>query len=63
MSKQYLKEMFSHLTECHAWSLQVVQVKNSSRNGISYICREVEIEPNDPNCLQDVSTFKLSACC
>lgn len=47
MSKQYLKEIFSHLTECHAWSLQVVQVKNSSRNGISYICREVEIEPND----------------
>lgn len=47
MSKQYLKVIFTHLTECHAWSLQVVQVKNSSRNGVSYICREVEIEPND----------------
>lgn len=47
MSKQYLKEIFSHLTESRAWSLQVVQVKNSSRNGISYICREVEIDPSD----------------
>lgn len=47
MSKEYLKEIFTHLTECHAWSLQVVQVKNSSRNGICYICREVEIEPAD----------------
>lgn len=47
MSKQYLKEIFTHLTECRAWSLQVVQVKNSSKNGTSYICREVKIEPND----------------
>lgn len=45
MSKQYLKTIFSHLTECRAWSLQVVQVKNSNKNGISYLCREVEIDP------------------
>ena len=47
MSKQYLKEIFSKLTECQAWSLQIVQIKNSSRTGISYICREVTIDPTD----------------
>ena len=46
MSNQYLKDIFSKLTECDAWSLQVVQVKNSTKNGTTYICREVEVEPN-----------------
>lgn len=56
MSKQYLKEIFSKLTECQAWSLQIVQIKNSSRTGISYICREVTIDPQD-RLLQYISSI------
>lgn len=47
MSKQYLKNIFDKLTECNAWSLQIVQVKNSNKSGTSYICREVATEPVD----------------
>lgn len=47
MSKQYLKIVFNSLTSCMAWSLQIVQVKNSRRSGTSYICREVELTPTD----------------
>lgn len=46
MGKDYLKNVFNKLDESEGWSFQVVQVKNSSKNGTSYICREVDIEPN-----------------
>ena len=46
MSKQYLKDVFLEMKECQAWSLQLLQVKNSTRNGTTYISREIEITPN-----------------
>lgn len=45
MSKQQLKDSFSKLCQCQAWSLQLLQIKNSVRNGTTYISREIEITP------------------
>ena len=45
MSKQHLKDLFSKLCECQAWSLQLLQIKNSVRCGTTYISREIEITP------------------
>ena len=45
MSKQQLKDSFSKLCQCQAWSLQLLQIKNSVRNGTTYISREIEIAP------------------
>lgn len=47
MGKEYLKNVFEKLDESEGWSFQVIQIKNSSKNGTSYICREVDIEPNN----------------
>ena len=46
MSKQYLKEVFCKMKEYQSGSLQLLQIKNSMRNGTSYISREIEINPN-----------------
>lgn len=46
MSKKYLKEVFGKLTSCRAWSLQLLQIKNSIRNGTTYISREISIHPD-----------------
>lgn len=47
MEKQDLKMVFSKLTEDPAWTLQVVRIKVSKDDDIVYVCREVEIDPND----------------
>ena len=47
MSKEFLKSVFQSLTENEAWSLQIVQVKNSNKNGTSYLCREVILDPEE----------------
>ena len=46
MSKQFLKEIFSNMYSCEALSLQLLQVKTSSRTGTAYISREIEIKPD-----------------
>lgn len=45
MSKQFLKEVFSNLLSCQAWSVQLLQVKNSSKNGTTYLSREISLNP------------------
>lgn len=47
MSKEFLKEVFGELPDCQAWSLQLLQIKNSTKNGTSYISREISISPDN----------------
>ncbi|MDY6291567.1 MAG: DUF4868 domain-containing protein [Succiniclasticum sp.] len=45
MEKNNLIEVFKSFLVSDAWSLQLVQIKNSVKNGIYYVCREIHIEP------------------
>ena len=45
MSIQYIKSIFENISTCSAWSLQIIKITHSSRNGISYLAREIQIEP------------------
>ena len=45
MSIDKLKSVFKNVTTCEAWSLQLLQIKNSKRNGTSYCIREITFSP------------------
>lgn len=62
MSKQFLKEVFSKLTECEAWVMQIVQVKNTVKYGTTYICREVQFSPAREliDYIESISDYYLS---
>ena len=45
MSIENLKKVFSAMTGCDAWSLQLLKIKTSKRDGTSYIGREITFTP------------------
>jgi hypothetical protein len=45
MSISKIKSVFENLDSCNDWSLQLLQIKNSRRNGTSYCGREVTLSP------------------
>ncbi len=45
MSIDRLKSMFENVDTCDAWSLQLLQIKNSKRNGTTYCGREITLFP------------------
>lgn len=46
MTIQYLKTIFENVSTCAAWSLQILKVSHSKRNGSNYLAREVTISPD-----------------
>ena len=57
MSISKIKSVFENLTTCDAWSLQLLQVKSSRRNGTTYCGREITLSPKDTmtNFLTEIS--------
>lgn len=47
MDKQQLKDAFSELTRDSAWTMQLVKIKQSTKTGTSYICREIRLIPSE----------------
>ena len=45
MSIEKVKTIFSSLSTCPAWSIELLQIKNSKRNGVSYAGCEVTFSP------------------
>lgn len=47
MSLSLIREVFHNLSTYDSWSLQLLQIKNSKRNGTSYCGREITLSPSD----------------
>lgn len=45
MSKKILENIFYELPQSDEWSFQLLKINNSIRKGTTYICREVNIQP------------------
>lgn len=45
MSKEYIRSLFREVSKANLWSLQLVKVNNSKRNGTSYFTREISLSP------------------
>ena len=47
MSITLIRDVFQNLTTYDSWSLQLLQIKNSKRNGTTYFSREISLSPPD----------------
>lgn len=47
MSLSKIRTIFEKIGECDTWTLQLLQINMSKRNGISYVGREISIEPTE----------------
>lgn len=45
MSISKIKSIFENVATCEAWSLQLLQIKNSKKNGTTYCGREITLSP------------------
>ena len=45
MSKEHIKSLFREVGRTDVWSLQLVRINNSKRNGTSYFTREISLSP------------------
>lgn len=45
MTIRKIKSIFENVATCEAWSLQLLQIKNSKRNGTTYCGREITLSP------------------
>lgn len=45
MSLTLIRSIFEHLTDCQNWSAHLLSFQHSSRQGTSYNCRIIELEP------------------
>lgn len=57
MSISKIKSIFENVAACEAWSLQLLQIKNSKRNGTTYCGREITLSPEGTltNFLSEIS--------
>lgn len=46
MSLTKIKTLFENLASYDAWSIQLLKIKHSKRNGTNYIGRNITLEPN-----------------
>lgn len=46
LSIEKLQKVFDRMPRCTAWSLQLLKIKTSKRDGTSYICREITFTPS-----------------
>lgn len=49
MSISKIKSIFENAATCEAWSLQLLRIKNSKRNGTTYCGREIALSPEGAN--------------
>lgn len=47
MSISKLEKVFNTITTCDAWSMQLLKIKTTKRNGTSYLGREITFSPED----------------
>lgn len=47
MSLDKLRTVFKEIKQCNAWSLQLLRISFSKKDGVSYSCMEVRIHPDD----------------
>ena len=47
MSMELIKKIFLAMPEYDAWSVQLLKIKTSKRNGTSYLCRELIFTPEN----------------
>lgn len=45
MSINKIRSVFENVSTCEAWSLQLLQIKNSKKKGTTYCGREIELSP------------------
>ena len=45
MSLSKLKTLFENLKTCDTWSIQLLKIKTSKKNGTSYVGREITLNP------------------
>lgn len=57
MSINKLKSVFENVDTCDAWSLQLLQIKNSKRKGTTYCGREITLSPDGTltNFIEEIS--------
>lgn len=57
MSISKIKSIFENVATCEAWSLQLLQIKNSKKNGTTYCGREITLSPEGTltNFLSEIS--------
>lgn len=57
MSISKIKSIFENAANCEAWSLQLLRIKNSKRNGTTYCGREIALSPEGTltNFLSEIS--------
>ena len=71
MSISKIKSVFENVATCDAWSLQLLQIKKSKRNGTTYCGREITLSPegtltnflteiSDRYCSQEKGLEKMS---
>lgn len=47
MSITLIRDVFHNLNTYDSWYLQLLQIKNSKRNGTTYFSREITLSPSD----------------
>lgn len=47
LSISLLTKIFDKFPDCENWSLQLLRINNSKKNGISYATRQIELTPNN----------------
>lgn len=47
LSLSLLKSIFENLGNCNRWSLQLLKISNSKRNGTTYLSRQIDLHPSD----------------
>ena len=47
MSLDKLRTVFKEIKQCNAWSLQLLRISFSKKDGVSYSCMEVRLHPDD----------------
>ena len=50
MSLSKLKTLFENLKTCDTWSIQLLKIKTSKKNGTSYVGREITLNPQGKLC-------------
>lgn len=57
MSLELINNIFTQITENENWSVHLLGFKHSKRNGMSYNCRRIELEPQEKmqNIIEEIS--------
>ena len=62
MSKDRIKSLLKEVDKTRVWSLQLVRINNSTRNGTSYFTKQISLAPQGKlkELIKEVSGYYLS---